>query len=133
MVGYGNHIPRFRQWMLNDFLKRLHSIAYRVTKAECLDLPEITEEVVPVTLEPKAMKIYQELEKDSFAELKDGEVTAMNVLTKLLRLSQVTGGHITDDDTGEHHISTAKLDAMNQNTDYKVVTTLDGMRSLKNR
>ncbi len=112
MVGYGNHIPRFRKWMLDDFLQRMHSVAYRVTKAECLDLPEITEEVRTVTLEPKAMKIYRQLEKDSFAELKNGEVTAMNVLTKLLRLSQVTGGHITDDDTGEHHISTAKLDAL---------------------
>lgn len=112
MVGYGNHIPRFRKWMLDDFLQRMHSVAYRVTKAECLDLPEITEEVRTVTLEPKAMKIYQQLEKDSFAELKDGEVTAMNVLTKLLRLSQVTGGHVKDDDTGEHHVSTAKLDAL---------------------
>ena len=120
MVGYGNHIPRFRQWMLNDFLRKLHSIAYRVTKAECLDLPEITEEVVPITLEPKAMKIYKELEQDSFAELKDGEVTAMNVLTKLLRLSQVTGGHITDDDTGEHHISTAKLEALSDIIDSAV-------------
>lgn len=112
MVGYGNHIPRFRKWMLDDFLQRMHSVAYRVTKAECLDLPEITEEVRTVALEPKAMKIYRQLEKDSFAELKSGEVTAMNVLTKLLRLSQVTGGHITDDDTGEHHVSTAKLDAL---------------------
>lgn len=114
MVGYGNHIPRFRKWRLEDFLQRMHSIAYRVTKAECLDLPEITEEVRTVTLEPKAMKIYRQLEKESFAELKNGEVTAMNVLTKLLRLSQVTGGHITDDDTGEHHVSTAKLDALSE-------------------
>ena len=112
MVGYGNHIPRFRQWMLDDFLRRMHSIAYRVTKAECLDLPEVTEEVVPVALEPKAMKAYRELEQDSFTELIDGEVTAMNVLTKLLRLSQLTGGHVTDDDSGDHRISTAKLDAL---------------------
>ena len=112
MVGYGNHIPRFRQWMLDSFLRRMHSIAYRVTKAECLDLPEITEEVVPVALEPKAMKAYRELEEDSFTELKDSEVTAMNVLTRLLRLSQLTGGHVTDDASGVHSISTAKLDAL---------------------
>lgn len=112
MVGFGGHVPRFRQWMMDDFLKKIHSIAYRVTKAECLDLPEITEEVIPVTLEPAAMKIYRELQKDSFAELAGGEVSVMNVLTKLLRLSQVTGGHITDDDAGKHRISTAKLDAL---------------------
>jgi len=112
MVGYGNHIPRFRKWMLNDFLRRLHSIAYRVTKAECLDLPEITEEIRTVQLEPKTMKIYEELEADSFTELKGSEVTAVNVLTKILRLSQVTGGHLTDDESDTHQISMAKLDAL---------------------
>jgi SNF2 family DNA or RNA helicase len=112
MVGYGNHIPRFRRWMLDDFLRKLHSIAFRVTKAECLDLPAITEEVRTIQLEPKAQKIYEELEEDSFTELKGSEVTAVNVLTKLLRLSQVTGGHLTDDESDTHQISTAKLEAL---------------------
>lgn len=112
MTGYGNHIPRFRNYMLNDFLQKLHSIAFRVTKEECLDLPEITEEVRSVELEPKAKKIYKELEKQSFTELADSEVSAVNVLTKLLRLSQVTGGHLTDDDGDVNPVSTAKLDAL---------------------
>lgn len=43
MTGCGNHIPRFRNYMFDDFLQRMHSIAYRVTKAECLDLPDISE------------------------------------------------------------------------------------------
>lgn len=120
MVGYGQHIPRFRRWMLEDFLQRMHSIAYRVTKAECLDLPEITEEVRAIQLEPKAMKLYDELEEDSFTELKGSEVTAANVLTKLLRLSQVTGGHLTDDESSCHQISTAKLDALSDIIDSAV-------------
>ena len=32
----------------------MHSIAFRVTKEECLDLPEVTEEIRMVDLEPKA-------------------------------------------------------------------------------
>jgi hypothetical protein len=40
------------------------------------------------------MKLYQSLVKESYAELSDGEVTITNVLTKLLRLSQLTGGFI---------------------------------------
>ncbi|MGI5986421.1 MAG: SNF2-related protein, partial [Oscillospiraceae bacterium] len=55
MVGYGNHTPVFRRWMLDDFLCRMHSVAYRVTKAECLDLPSITEEVRIVDLEKNAL------------------------------------------------------------------------------
>ena len=112
MVGYGNHIPRFRQSMLDDFLERMHSVAFRVTKDECLDLPDITEETRVIDLEPKARKMYDTLMKESFAELARGEVSAVNVLTKTLRLSQLTGGHITDDDGVSHEVSTAKLSAL---------------------
>lgn len=112
MTGYGSHTPVFKKWMSEDFLNRLHSIAFRVTKAECLDLPEIVEEVRTVELEPKAMKLYRQIEKESFAELATSEVSAVNVLTKLLRLSQITGGHLTDDEGDTNAVSTAKLDAL---------------------
>lgn len=112
MVGYGNHTPRFRTHMLDDFLQKMHSIAFRVTKDECLDLPEITEECRTVLLEPKAKKLYKELEKQSYSELAGSEISAINVLTKLLRLSQVTGGHVTDDSGHISLVSKAKLEAL---------------------
>ena len=120
MSGYGQHTPVFKKEMTGDYLRRLHSIAFRVTKAECLDLPEITEEIRTINLEPKALKLYQELEEESFAELRDSEVTAPNILTKLLRLSQVTGGHLTDDERDTHMVSTAKLDALSDIIDTAV-------------
>ena len=67
-----------------------------------------------------ALKLYQELEEESFAELRDSEVTAPNILTKLLRLSQVTGGHLTDDEKDTHMVSTAKLDALSDIVDTAV-------------
>mgnify|MGYP002575618475 CR=1 FL=1 len=112
MGGYGQHTPIFKKDMTDEFLRRMHSIAFRVTKAECLDLPPVTEEVRTVELEPKAYKLYKEMEKESFAELKDSEVSAMNVLTRLLRLSQITGGHVTDDDGKVNTVSQAKLQAL---------------------
>ena len=112
MVGYGNHIPAFRKSKTDEFLKRLHSVAYRVTKAEALDLPETTEETRYVELEPKAMKLYRELAKESYAEMERGEITASNVLTKILRLSQMTGGFVGDDDKSMHAVSTAKMEAL---------------------
>ncbi len=112
MCGYGNHIPVFKKSCMEEFLQKMHSVAFRVTKEECLDLPEIVEEVRKVDLEPKAMKLYHELLKESYTELADSEVSAVNVLTKLLRLSQLTGGHLTDDNGGNNAVSTAKLDAL---------------------
>lgn len=120
MSGYGQQTPVFKKEMTGDYFRHLHSIAFRVTKAECLDLPEITEEIRTIDLEPKALKVYQELEEESFAELCDSEVTAPNILTKLLRLSQVTGGHLTDDEKDTHMVSTAKLDALSDIIDTAV-------------
>ena len=98
--------------MMDEFLKRLHSISFRVRKDECLDLPAITEEVRTVDLEPKSLRLYSEIQEESYAELKNSEVTAMNILTRILRLSQITGGHLTDDENTNRTVSTAKLTAL---------------------
>lgn len=113
MVGYGNHTPVLKKSMEAELSARLHSIAYRAAKADCLDLPETTDVVRQVELEPAAQKIYRSLVKESFAELASGEVTAPNVLTRLLRLSQLTGGFLgSDENAAVQQISSAKLSAM---------------------
>lgn len=113
MVGYGNHTPILKRSMEQDLMRRLHSIAFRATKAECLDLPETTDIVRKVELEPAAMKIYKDLVKDSYAELGQSEVTVTNILTRLLRLSQLTGGFIGDDaGNAPQRVSSAKQAAL---------------------
>jgi len=113
MVGYGNHTPVMKRSMERDLMKRLHSIAFRATKAECLDLPETTDIVRYVELEAAAAKVYRDLVKDSYAELGQSEVTVTNILTRLLRLSQLTGGFIGDDEGNTpQRISTAKQSAL---------------------
>ena len=52
MVGYGNYTPVMKKSMEAEFMEKLHSIAFRATKAECLDLPECTDIVQRVELEP---------------------------------------------------------------------------------
>ena len=113
MVGYGNHTPVLKKSMEAELSARLHSIAYRAAKADCLDLPETTDIIRQVELEPAARKIYRSLVKENFAELASGEVTAPNVLTRLLRLSQLTGGFLgNDENAAVQQISSAKLSAM---------------------
>ncbi|MEI6131973.1 MAG: DEAD/DEAH box helicase [Bacillota bacterium] len=113
MVGYGSYTPVLKMRMEQELMNRLHSIAFRVTKAECLDLPEITDIIRHVELESVAARVYRDLVKDSFAQLQKGEVTVTNVLTRLLRLSQLTGGFIGDDDGNAlQRISTVKLNAL---------------------
>ena len=78
-----------------------------------LDLPDTMDIVRLVELEPAARRTYRDLVRDSYAELGDGAVTATNILTRLMRLSQLTGGFIgNDDDPKPRQISRAKLAAL---------------------
>jgi SNF2 family DNA or RNA helicase len=118
MTGYGNHTPVMKLSMADELTRRIHSIAYRATKAECIDLPETTEIVRTVELEPQAKHLYQQLVRDSYAQIKGGEITAANVLTRLLRLSQLTGGFLRGDEGDRvERVSSAKLDALSDIVD----------------
>lgn len=120
MSGYGGHVPVFRRWMTDEFLNKMHSVAFRVTKSECLDLPEVTEEIRLVDLEKDAAKLYKSIEDENYAALGKSEVTTVNVLTRILRLSQITGGHLTDDSETVNTVSRAKLDALSDIIDSAV-------------
>ena len=122
MVGYGNHTPVLKKSMEGELTEKLHSISYRATKAECLDLPETTDVIRQVELEPAALRIYRGLVKESYAELAGGEVTATNILTRLLRLSQLTGGFLGNDETAAvEQVSAAKLSALEDILDGAMV------------
>ena len=113
MVGYGNHTPVLKKSMEGELTEKLHRISYRATKAECLDLPETTDVIRQIELEPAALRIYRGLVKESYAELAGGEVTATNILTRLLRLSQLTCGFLGNDETAAvEQVSAAKLSAL---------------------
>lgn len=128
MGGFDNKkIVAYRD--LDGLIKKEHSVALRVTKAEALDLPERTFENRTVTLNRKERTIYDRLRRDSFAELDGGgTITAPTVLTKLLRLQQFTGGFLTEDDAeAPKLVSRGKLDAL---ADILQDCVLDGGKKL---
>lgn len=107
----------FADYLRLDELTRLaHSVAYRVTKEEALDLPEQLDTEVTLELEKNARVVYDKLEKQSFAELSslasEGTISTPHVLTSMLRLSQITGGFVGDDSGIVHPVSTMKLKAL---------------------
>jgi len=99
---------------LDTLIRKEHSIAYRVTKDEALDLPEQTFDDRVVPMSKKERSIYDRLRRDSYAELEGGgTITATTVLTKLLRLQQFTGGFLVEDDAARPKlVSRGKLDAL---------------------
>jgi len=93
---------------LDELHDKMYSIAIRVTKEECLDLPELIHERLTCSLKEKTRKIYDKIENDFYAELEGGEVTAANILVKILRLQQITSGHVTDDEGKQLWIDDSK-------------------------
>ena len=122
MGGYLNkQIVGFKN--KQDLIEKAHSIAHRVTKKEALDLPEWIDQNLYCTLEPVAAKAYRDMKNESIMEIealvkKDGKsnLIATNVLTRLLRLQQLTGGFIPEDPEAEEvkmlQVSEAKMNLL---------------------
>jgi len=125
LPGGGTMVTGMRADMLAELSEKAHSIAHTVTKEEALDLPDFVDVDIPVKLEPKARKFYDELKKESIAYLSEQTAAvATNVLTRIMRLQQVTGGFVKDDSDAYHQVSFAKIDALKdilQDTPSKIV------------
>jgi SNF2 family DNA or RNA helicase len=80
---------------LSDSLKKF---SYRVLKEHCLDLPEKVYIQREVELSDEQRQIYSTMKSAALAQLKGKMATAPHVLTQLMRLHQITCGHLKNDD-----------------------------------
>jgi SNF2 family DNA or RNA helicase len=106
MGGYGGHEIKGYQNQ-EEMNERFYSIAYRATK-DVIDLPEEVHSYKTCQLSAAAMKAYNTVDKGFVAEVGKGQLTVDNALTKLLRLRQITGGHVPDDDGNMVTVDDAK-------------------------
>lgn len=109
VVGYQN---------LEEMVRKVYSVAFRCRKADCLDLPEQIDQVLYCELETNARQVYDQLVKESVAELNNKEIiVAPNVLSRLLRLSQITGGFYKSSDENITQVSKAKMTLLEETLD----------------
>lgn len=105
LLGYRN---------LEQLGKRMSEVTYVV--GDVMGLEEPMHQRVLVDLNPKASRVYKQLDKELRADIEDGVVTsAANAMVRLLRLQQVTGGSAavdSDGATAAHRIDHAKSDAV---------------------
>lgn len=98
--------------MYEELMTKIHSISHSAKKEECLDLPEKVDIDIEVELEPKVMKMYRQMRDEAIAWLDDGQVVlGENVLTRMMRLVQITGGFVTNQYGHPERVSEAKLKA----------------------
>ncbi|QGZ16764.1 helicase [Microbacterium phage Dewdrop] len=118
MGGYmGREVKGYKNL---DEMQQVMSINSSVArKSDALpDLPKATDVEVPILLNPQELKAYKEMKKGLAAELRDpvtGQIlpaTAGSRLTQMLRLRQITSGHLPDDNGGLHRLGDSKVDAI---------------------
>jgi len=86
---------------LDELKKLLGLISYRRTKKEVLNLPEKTYESRFVRMSNEQWKAYEDMRKDCYVLITQSndveiESVANGILAKMLRLSQITDGYLTD-------------------------------------
>ena len=83
---------------LDELAKILKPFSDRVLKEDCLDLPEKTYVEREVELTDEQLHTYSTMKAAALASLKGKRATAPHVLTQLMRLHQITCGHLKNDD-----------------------------------
>jgi SNF2 family DNA or RNA helicase len=86
---------------LDELKDKLDRFAFRVTKDECLDLPDKIYLRRDVELTPEQKKAYEQMKLMALAVLDQGLVSTNNALTQLMRLHQIVCGYVKLDDGQE--------------------------------
>ena len=83
---------------LDELTAILRDFSTRVLKADCLDLPDKLYTKRTVAMTPEQLKAYVEMKRAAITFFEDNPMTAASVLTQMIRLHQITCGHVKTDD-----------------------------------
>lgn len=97
---------------LDELREKVAKYTFRLTKEEFLSLPEKKFEVVTVELSPESRKIYKSMKDNLVAEVGNDVTSAKVMLTKMLRLQQITSGFIKLDSGETVDTGSEKLDCL---------------------
>lgn len=104
-MGYGR---KFRPEMSDEFDERISPHCLRVTREEA-GIAEPVLHWCPVTLFGDQRSFYERLDARGVAMIGGATIRAKMEITKRVKLQQVTGGFVFDDDRGVHRTGEAKL------------------------
>ena len=111
----GRHFPdwRLKPGVEAEIQAKIYAHAMRVTKAQCLDLPPLLMQELPVGMSSEQKRCYSEMREDFITYLKSGVCVASIALTKALRLAQITSGFLkTEEGECIRFKSVPRMDAL---------------------
>lgn len=109
---YGHEIIGYKN--LEEFSEKLHSISFRCTKEECLDLPERSFDNFLIEPDAITKRLYRDMDKDLGIEWGGEEIDVEVAVARITKLRQITGGMVKSSMESIVHISNQKIDALRE-------------------
>lgn len=81
--------------------KQVAKRSVRFKSSECLDLPSRTFMVREIEMSEEQRKAYDEMNENLFTEINGSSITARIAVSKLMKLREITGGFVIDDERKE--------------------------------
>lgn len=100
---------------LDKMKRRMSGNSFRVTKEECLDLPEKVYLTREVELTPEQIDLYNKLKDNAMVQFEEGKVlSAPLAITQILRAHQLICGHLprADNDPTPVDVKSNRLDVL---------------------
>jgi SNF2 family DNA or RNA helicase len=101
---------------VDDLQSKVADLVLRMDAKDYIELPDRVDSNVVVSLPPKALAAYEQMEKEFLVQFQGGEVLAANAAVKINKLLQISSGSIYTED-GYEVLHNAKLDALQEIVD----------------
>ena len=108
-----------------SIMGRISDICISMKASDYLQLPDCIIDDIPVELDAKAKKAYNQLERDMVLALPDGDIDVASAAGLSNKLQQLANGAVYDDEHGVHEVHNCKLEAF-----LELLEKLNGQHAL---
>ncbi|MDU1177826.1 MAG: DEAD/DEAH box helicase, partial [Peptoniphilus harei] len=105
-----NYKPR--KFTQKEITEKISDICISMKADDYLELPECTDNIIPVVLDSKAEKAYLQMERDAVLEIENEDyIDATSAAALSTKLLQLANGAVYDEDRTVHEIHNCKIEA----------------------
>lgn len=94
--------------------EKLSDISVSMSAQDYLSLPDKVETDIFIDLDSKALKAYQQLEREALTTVDDTEIEGINAAAIMSKLLQASNGFLYDETHAVHRLHSAKLEALEE-------------------
>lgn len=93
-------------------LDKISDLCISMRAEDYLDLPDEIMGIVPVELDPKARRQYEQMQRQMVLDLDEEEISASSAAALTNKLLQMANGAVYDDDGSVHELHSCKIEAL---------------------